>query len=132
MDQETPTRDVGLSHRLHSLGTQTPHDISMLIGAKAWAPVNPAVSLHLIRSRNLHEDIGLEERTIEGVRVRLTSPERTAVGCFRRRRIIGLDVALEALRDLIKRRRGTTDALWRIAKVLRMQNVMRPYLEATA
>jgi hypothetical protein len=92
----------------------------MLIGAKAWAPVNPAVSLRLIRPRNLHEDIGLEERTIEGVRGRLTSPERTVIGCFRRRRTIGLDVALEALRDLIKRGRGNTDARWRIAKVLRM------------
>jgi predicted transcriptional regulator of viral defense system len=117
--------------RLHNLGTQTPHEIWMLIGAKAWAPVNPAISLRLIRSRNLHEDIGVEERTIEGVRVRLTSPERTVVECFKHRRTVGLDVALEALRDLIKRRRGNTDALWRIARVLRMQNVIRPYLEAT-
>jgi predicted transcriptional regulator of viral defense system len=46
--------------RLHNLGTQTPHEIWMLIGAKAWAPVNPAVSLRLIRSRNLHGDIRRE------------------------------------------------------------------------
>ena len=118
--------------RLHNLGTQTPHEIWMLIGAKAWAPVNPAVPLRLIRSRNLHEGIGVEERTIEGVRVRLTSPERTVVECFKHRNAIGLDVALEALRDLLKRRRGKTDELWRMAKVFRMQNVMRPYLEAAA
>jgi predicted transcriptional regulator of viral defense system len=78
------------------------------------------------------ETSGVKEQTIEGVRVRLTSPERTVVECFKHRRTIGLDVALEALRDLIKRGRGNADALWRIAKVLRMQNVMRPYLEATA
>ncbi len=118
--------------RLHDLGTQTPHEVWILIGAKAWAPVNPAVSLRLVRSRNLHEDVGVEERAIEGVRVRLTSPERTIVECFKHRNAVGLDVALEALHDLLKRRRGKTDELWRIAKVFRMQNVMRPYLEASA
>jgi predicted transcriptional regulator of viral defense system len=118
--------------RLHDLGTQTPHEVWMLISAKAWAPVNPAVSLRLIRSRDLHEDVGVEERTIEGVRVRLTSPERTVVECFKHRNAVGLDVAIEAMRDLLKRRRGKSDELWRIARVFRMQNVMRPYLEASA
>ena len=118
--------------KLHDLGTQTPHEIWMLIGAKAWAPINPAVPLRLTRSRNLHEDMGVEERTSEGVKVRLTSPERTIVECFKHRNSVGLDVALEALRDLLKRRRGRTDELWRVAKVFRMQNVMRPYLESTA
>lgn len=117
--------------RRHDLGTQTPQEVWMLIGAKAWAPVNPAVPLRLVRSRNLHEEIGVEERTIEGVKVRVTSVERTVVECFKHRNTIGLDVALEALRDLIKRRRGKTDELWRIAKVFRMQSVMRPYLEAS-
>lgn len=118
--------------RLHDLGTQTPHEVWVLIGAKAWTPVNHAVPLRLVRSRNLHEDVGIELRTIEGVKVRVTSLERTVVECFKHRNAIGLDVALEALRDLIKRRRGKTDELWRIAKVFRMQNVMRPYLEANA
>ncbi|MBL8552198.1 MAG: type IV toxin-antitoxin system AbiEi family antitoxin domain-containing protein [Hyphomonadaceae bacterium] len=118
--------------RLHDLGTQTPREVWLLIGAKAWAPVSPAVTLRLIRSRNLHEEVGVETRTIEGVKVRVTSPERTVVECFKHRNAIGLDVAIEALRDLIKRRRGRTDELWRIAKVFRMQNVMRPYLEASA
>ncbi len=118
--------------RLHDLGTQTPHEVWIMIGAKAWAPVNPAVSLRLVRSRNLHEDVGVEEWTIEGVKVRVTSPDRTVIECFKHRNAIGLDVALEALRDLIKRRRGKTDELWRMAKVFRMQNVMRPYLEASS
>ena len=118
--------------RLHDLGTQTPHEVWVLVGAKAWAPVNPAAPLRLVRARNLHEEVGIETRKIEAVKVRLTSPERTVVECFKHRNTIGLDVALEALRDLIKRRRGKTDELWRIAKVFRMQNVMRPYLDATA
>jgi predicted transcriptional regulator of viral defense system len=104
--------------RLHDLGTQTPHEVWLLIGAKAWAPVSPNVPLRLIRSRNLHEHLGVEVRTIEGVKVRVTSPERTVVECFKHRNTVGLDVALEAMRDL--------------ASVFRMQNVMRPYLEASA
>jgi predicted transcriptional regulator of viral defense system len=118
--------------RLHDLGTQTPHEVWMLIGAKAWEPTNPSVPLRIIRSRNPHEDIGVDRQKIEGVEVRVTSPERTVVECFKYRSTIGLDVALEAMRDLIKRRRGKTDDLWRMAKVFRMQNVMRPYLDATA
>lgn len=118
--------------RLHDLGTQTPHEVWMLIGAKAWEPTNPSVPLRIIRSRNPHEDIGVDGQKIEGVEVRVTSPERTVVECFKYRSTIGLDVALEAMRDLIKRRRGKTDDLWRMAKVFRMQNVMRPYLDATA
>jgi predicted transcriptional regulator of viral defense system len=118
--------------RVHDLGTQTPHEVWMLIGAKAWAPVTSAAPLRIVRSRDLHERVGVESSTIEGVEVRLTSPERTVVECFKHRNTVGLDVALEALRELIKRRRGRTDELWRVAKVFRMQNVMRPYLEATA
>ncbi len=118
--------------RVHDLGTQTPHEVWMLIGAKAWAPTVSAVHLRIVRSRDLHEQVGVESRTIEGVEVRLTSAERTVVECFKHRNTVGLDVALEALRELIKRRRGRTDDLWRIAKVFRMQNVMRPYLEASA
>lgn len=118
--------------RVHDLGTQTPHEVWMLIGAKAWAPVNPSVPLRIVRARSQHEDRGVETRVLDGVKVRITSPERTVVECFKHRGTVGLDVALEALRDLVKRRRGKIDDLWRMAKVFRMQNVMRPYLEAMA
>jgi hypothetical protein len=56
---------------------------------------------------------------------------KAVVDCFKHRNKIGLDVALEALRDCIRRRRATADELWRYAEVDRVQNVMRPYLEAT-
>ena len=62
----------------------------------------------------------------------LVKPARAVIECFKHRNSVGLDVALEAMRDLIKRRRGRTDQLWRTAGVFRMQNVMRPYLEASA
>ena len=50
--------------------------------------------------------------------------------CFKYRNKIGLDVALEALRDCWKKRRATMDELWHAAKICRVANVMRPYLES--
>jgi predicted transcriptional regulator of viral defense system len=116
--------------RFHDLGTQTPRDVWMLVGASAWRPANPAVPLRIVRSRDLHEETGVQSTVFDGVKARVTSPERTVIECFKFRSVVGLDVALEAMRDLLRRRRGRIDELWIMAKVFRMQNVMRPYLEA--
>ncbi len=72
---------------------------------------------------------GVEERVLEGVRVRVYGPAKTVADCFKFRNKIGLDVAIEALRDY-RRRRGNVDELLRYAKVCRVARVMRPYLEA--
>jgi predicted transcriptional regulator of viral defense system len=72
----------------------------------------------------------VETHEIAGVKVRITSPARTIVDCFRYRLKIGLDVALEALEDALSRQLVTRDALLRTAEVFRQARVMRPYLEA--
>lgn len=74
---------------------------------------------------------GVELRRVEGVALRITSPAKTVADCFKFRNKVGLDVALDALRDVLRERKATTDDLWRCAKVNRVANVMRPYLEAT-
>jgi hypothetical protein len=66
------------------------------------------------------------------VTVRVYTPAKTVADCFKYRNKIGIDVAIEALRDCLKQRKATADELWQAAKVCRMTNVMRPYLEATA
>ena len=73
-----------------------------------------------------------DEHDIEGVPVRVTNVARTVADCFKYRNKIGLDVAIEALRDCLRRRKATMDELWDAAKVCRMSKVMRPYLEALA
>jgi predicted transcriptional regulator of viral defense system len=73
---------------------------------------------------------GIEEHVIEGVPVRVYDPAKTVADCFKYRNKIGLDVALEALRDCRRQRRCTNDDLWQYAKVCRVANVMKPYLEA--
>ncbi len=69
---------------------------------------------------------GIEEHQVQGVTVRVTSPARTVVDCFKFRNKIGVDVAVEALRDYRRLRKGTVDQLWRHADQLRMTRVLRP------
>jgi predicted transcriptional regulator of viral defense system len=75
-------------------------------------------------------EAGVEEHSIEGVQVRVYDPAKTVVDCFKYRNKIGLDVALEALRDCRRQRSCTNDELWHYAKICRVANVMRPYMEA--
>src|SRR5690606_41583323 len=73
---------------------------------------------------------GIEEHLRDGVTLRVYGAAKTVVDCFKHRNKIGLDVALEALKDARAKRKATADDLWRYAKICRMANVMRPYLEA--
>jgi len=75
---------------------------------------------------------GIVTREALGVRIQVTSPARTIVDCFRYRNKIGLDVALEALRDVLRRRTVSVDAIVRAAEVCHVSTVIRPYLEAAA
>jgi predicted transcriptional regulator of viral defense system len=73
---------------------------------------------------------GVEEHLIDGVPVRVTHVARTVADCFKYRNKIGLDVALEALREAWKGKRIGMDEQWRFAKLCRVANVTRPYLGA--
>ncbi|WP_199902618.1 type IV toxin-antitoxin system AbiEi family antitoxin domain-containing protein [Azospirillum sp. B4] len=116
--------------KFHSLTTQLPHQIWLLIGHKKWAPKNPPVSLRIIRATGEALTEGVEIHVIEQVEVPITNPAKTVADCFKYRSQIGLDVAIEALKDCIRTRRATADDLWRFAAIDRVQNVMRPYMEA--
>ena len=117
--------------QFHELTTQLPHQVWMLIGHKKWAPKNPSVSLRIIRATGEALTAGVERHNIEQVEVPITTPGKTVTDCFKYRNRVGLEVAIEALRDCIRTRRATVDDLWRFAAIDRVQNVMRPYIEAT-
>jgi predicted transcriptional regulator of viral defense system len=130
-----PKGVIGLLSALqfHELTTQTPPAVWMLLGPKDWAPVNTAVQIKVIRASAPSLRAGVEAHTIDGVSVPITSPAKTVADCFKYRNKIGVDVAVEALRDLFGRpRRPPIDDLWRYAEVDRVQTVIRPYLEALA
>lgn len=73
---------------------------------------------------------GIETYEIEGIPLKVYSPAKTVADCFKYRNKIGLDIAIEALRDCWRKKKATADELWHFAKVCRMANVMRPYLES--
>ena len=73
---------------------------------------------------------GIDEHKVEGVPVKIYNPAKTVADCFKYRNKIGLNVALEALREVIRERRCNVDDLWRYAKICRVTRIMRPYMEA--
>jgi predicted transcriptional regulator of viral defense system len=116
--------------RFHGLTTQAPFEVWLAIDRKARLPRVGHPPLHLVRFSGPALTEGVEEHTIEGVPVRVTTPARTVVDCFAYRNKIGLDVALEALRDCWRQRKAAMDELHRAGQARRMANVMRPYLES--
>jgi predicted transcriptional regulator of viral defense system len=116
--------------RFHSLTTQDPHEVWIAIDFKARKPSIESPALRVVRFSGRALAEGTEEHVIEGVRVLVYSAAKTVADCFKYRLKIGTDVAIEALRDALRTRRATIDDIHRYAKVCRVANVMRPYLES--
>lgn len=116
--------------RLHGLTTQAPFEIWMAIDFKAWKPRVDYPPLRIVRFSGQALTEGIQARRIEGISVRVYNPAKTVADCFKYRNKIGLDIALEALRDCRKQRKATVDELWAAAKVCRVAKVMQPYLES--
>lgn len=118
--------------RLHELTTQNPPDVWMAIAGKAWRPRPSSLRIHLVHMSGNLLDEGIETRDVGGVEVRVTNPARTVADCFKFRNKIGIDVAVEALRDFTRRHRGGAQDLSRFAKLCRVTRVMQPYLDSIA
>jgi len=116
--------------RVHGLTTQAPFEVWLAIDRKARLPRVDHPPLRVVRFSGPALTAGVERRNIEGVSVSVTTPARTVVDCFVYRNKIGLDVALEALRDCWRKKRATMDELHRAAQTRRMTTIMRPYLES--
>ena len=115
--------------QLHGLTTQSPHEVWVAVGQKARAPKIEYPPLHVVRMSDV--DYGVATVAISGVvRIPVTDVAKTIADCFKFRNKIGLDVALEALRDAWQQKKVTMDELWRAAEHCRVANVMRPYLES--
>jgi predicted transcriptional regulator of viral defense system len=116
--------------RFHDLTTQNPREVWMAVGPKAWRPAGRRPPLRIVHFSGQALESGIEEHRIAGVAVRVYSPAKTVADCFKFRHRIGLDVALEAIRDYRRRYPGGMDELWRCSRVCRVAKVMLPYLEA--
>jgi predicted transcriptional regulator of viral defense system len=116
--------------RVHNIGTQAPHEVWLALDRKARKPSRPPARVRIVRFSGAMLTYGIQDRSILGVPVRVTSPTRTVVDCFRYRHKLGLDVALEALREAIRARATNTDEIMRAAEVCRARTIMRTYPEA--
>jgi predicted transcriptional regulator of viral defense system len=116
----------------HGLTTQIPHVVDVALPRGTKKPRLDFPPIHVNRFSGAALTSGIETRVLDGIRVRVYGPAKTVADCFKFRNRIGLDVALEALRDCLRDRKATVDELVRFAKLDRVWNVMRPYMEALA
>jgi predicted transcriptional regulator of viral defense system len=116
----------------HELTLQMPSAVWMAIERTAWRPKIDYPRIRFVRFTGPALTEGIKRHRVEGVEVPITDPARTIVDCFRYRAKVGLDVAMEGLREGLRRRRCTPNQLWRYARKARVWSVMRPYVEAMA
>lgn len=114
----------------HNLTTQSPHEVWLALDHKAWSPRSGNVRLRVFRLSGAALREGVETHLVEGIPVRVYNPAKTVVDCFKFRHKIGIDVALEALRETWRARRATMKELEQYARVDRVAKVMQPYLES--
>ncbi len=115
--------------RLHEIGTQNPFEVWMAIEQKAWRPKIEYPPLRIIHYSGEAYRVGIEVHEIDGSEIKVYCPAKTIVDCFKHRNKIGIDVAIEALKDGWRAKRFTMDELDRYAHICRVSRVMRPYLE---
>jgi len=115
--------------QFHGLTTQQPHEVWIAVGVKAHRPAIAWPAVRVVRFSGAALSEGIGRHSIEGVPVRVYGMSKTVADCFKYRGKIGIDVAIEALREAL-RMRVPVDEIYRFAKICRVANVIRPYLEA--
>ena len=114
----------------HEITTQVPYQVWLAIGEKARKPRMTHTEVRFVRFSQQLLDEGVQVYSIQNNPVKITNPARTIIDCFKYRNKIGLDVAVEALKEGWRDGRFTMDDLWKYAKLCRVAKVIRPYIEA--
>jgi predicted transcriptional regulator of viral defense system len=114
----------------HEITTQNPASVWIALRQGARKPALVSPSLRVVRLSGPSLTDGIEQHQVEGVAVRVYSPAKTVADCFKFRNKIGLDVALEALKDSLRQKKASVNEIYRYAKICRVSNVIRPYMEA--
>lgn len=116
--------------QFHELTTQLPRQIWIAMPRGSHAPRLDYPPIKMVQFTGEAYTAGVEEGERDGVKLRVYGVAKTVADCFKHRNKIGLDVALEALKDARARNKASVDDIWRFAKVCRVANVIRPYLES--
>jgi predicted transcriptional regulator of viral defense system len=114
----------------HEITTQNPAFVWLALRQGARTPAFSSPALRVVRLSGLSLTEGVEDHRIEGVSVRVYSVAKTVADCFKFRNKVGLDVAIEALKDSLRQKKTNVSEIYRYAKICRVSKVIRPYLEA--
>ena len=115
--------------QFHEITTQMPLEAWVAIERGRHQPAPGGIPLRIVKFSGSSFSEGIVEHDAGGATIRVYSPAKTVVDCFKFRNRIGLDVAREALLDALAREKATRDEIWHYARFCRMSRVIRPYLE---
>ena len=115
--------------QFHELTTQLPRQVWIAMPRGSHTPRFDYPPIKMVQFTGEAYTAGIDEVESDGVKLRVYGVAKTVADCFKHRNNIGLDVALEALKDARAKKKASADDLWRFAKICRVTNVMRPYLE---
>ena len=114
----------------HEITTQSPASVWIALPQGARRPTISSLSLRVVRLSGASLTEGIEKHKVEGVPIRVYSVAKTVADCFKFRNKIGLDVAIEALKDSLGQKKATINEIYRYARICRVSKVIRPYMEA--
>lgn len=116
--------------QFHELTSQMPYETWVAIEKGSNYPRNLKIPVRIIQLSGENFSAGIKTFTEDGVNIRVYSPAKTVVDCFRFRNKIGSDVAVDALQDVLHQKQATSDEIWEYARRCRITKVMRPYMES--
>ena len=114
---------------IHELGTELPRQVWIAIPHGARTPRLPELPVRVVRFSGASLRYGVVDTAFEGVPARITNPARTVVDCFRLSHLVGIDVAIEAMRDALWDRKASSGEIWRAAEACRAKSLVSPVLE---
>lgn len=117
---------------VHELTTERPGEVWIAMPRGSHAPRLGSPPIRMIQFSGAGFNEGIERLPCEQIELRVYGVAKTVADCFKHRKKIGLDVAIDALKDALVRKRVTQDELWSYARLSRVESVMRPYIEAMA
>lgn len=116
--------------RYHELTTENPFEVWLAIERGTWSPRLDYPPVRVVHFSEAAFKFGIETHSADGGKLRVYSPAKTVADCFKFRSRIGMETAIQALRSAYSENKATMDQIWNAAKVCRVVNVMRPYMES--
>ena len=116
--------------QMHELTTQLPRQVWIAMPQGSHVPKMDYPPVKMVQFSGEAYGQGIEVVRADQVELRVYGVAKTIADCFKHRNKVGLDVAIEALREAMAANKTNANDLWRFAKICRVANVMRPYLEA--